>query len=184
MPWVDRCHRRDRQVAAVRPHGGDDRARNRHVGAVADQLVKALREAGFGKPRIEGLRTATLGAGRRRRRHRPHLRPEVREFYNIEKMWSASSPPTPTESCGFRSAIRPAEAGPGVSWCHVISIAPARRPQCRPQRLRRTGTAQIAGRRLARQRKRARCAPALLTVRASSPSTNAASRWLRKLLRS
>jgi ribosome-associated protein len=62
---------------------------NRHVGAVADQLVRALREAGFGKPRIEGL---------------PHcdwvlvdggdvivhiFRPEVREFYNIEKMWSA-----------------------------------------------------------------------------------------------
>ena len=62
---------------------------NRHVGAVADQVVKALREAGFGKPRIEGL---------------PHcdwvlvdggdvivhiFRPEVREFYNIEKMWQA-----------------------------------------------------------------------------------------------
>ena len=62
---------------------------NRHVGAVADQLVRALREAGFAKPRVEGL---------------PHcdwvlvdcgdvivhiFRPEVREFYHIEKMWQA-----------------------------------------------------------------------------------------------
>jgi ribosome-associated protein len=61
---------------------------HRHVGAVADQVANALREAGFGKPRIEGL---------------PHcdwvlvdagdvivhiFRPEVREFYNIEKMWA------------------------------------------------------------------------------------------------
>jgi ribosome-associated protein len=61
---------------------------NRHVGAVADQVIKALREAGYSKPRIEGL---------------PHcdwvlvdggdvivhiFRPEVREFYNIEKMWA------------------------------------------------------------------------------------------------
>ena len=61
----------------------------RHVGAVADQMITALREAGYGKPRIAGL---------------PHcdwvlvdagdvivhiFRPEVREFYNIEKMWQA-----------------------------------------------------------------------------------------------
>ena len=61
---------------------------HRHVGALADQLARDLKEAGFGKPRVEGL---------------PHcdwvlvdggdvivhiFRPEVREFYNIEKMWA------------------------------------------------------------------------------------------------
>src|SRR6218665_4220950 len=34
---------------------------NRHVSAVADQLVKSLREHGFGKPRIEGLPHADWG---------------------------------------------------------------------------------------------------------------------------
>ena len=62
---------------------------NRHVGAVADQLVKALREGGFGKPRIEGLPHADwvlVDAGD----VIVHIfRPEVREFYNIEKMWQA-----------------------------------------------------------------------------------------------
>jgi len=60
---------------------------NRHVSAVADQLVKALREAGMGKPRIEGLPHADwvlVDAGD----VIVHIfRPEVREFYNIEKMW-------------------------------------------------------------------------------------------------
>lgn len=62
---------------------------NRHVSAVADQLVKSLREHGFGKPRIEGLPHADwvlVDAGD----VIVHIfRPEVREFYNIEKMWAA-----------------------------------------------------------------------------------------------
>jgi ribosome-associated protein len=61
---------------------------NRHVGAVADQVVKALREAGFGKPRVEGLPHADwvlVDAGD----VIVHIfRPEVREFYNLEKMWA------------------------------------------------------------------------------------------------
>jgi len=62
---------------------------NRHVGAVADQVVKALRENGFGKPRIEGLPHAdwVLVDGGDVIVH--IFRPEVREFYNIEKMWQA-----------------------------------------------------------------------------------------------
>ncbi len=61
---------------------------NRHVGAIADQLVKTLREQGFGKPRVEGLPHADwvlVDAGD----VIIHIfRPEVREFYNIERMWA------------------------------------------------------------------------------------------------
>jgi ribosome-associated protein len=62
---------------------------NRHVSAVADQVVKALRDHGFGKPRIEGLPHAdwVLVDGGDVIVH--IFRPEVREFYNIEKMWQA-----------------------------------------------------------------------------------------------
>ena len=62
---------------------------HRHVGAIADNLVRDLKKAGHGPVRVEGL---------------PHcdwvlidvgdvivhlFRPEVRTFYNIEKMWQA-----------------------------------------------------------------------------------------------
>jgi ribosome-associated protein len=64
---------------------------HRHVGAMADHLLRALKEAGHGKAKVEGL---------------PHcdwvlidtgdvivhlFRPEVRNFYNIEKIWSVDS---------------------------------------------------------------------------------------------
>lgn len=62
---------------------------NRHVGAVADQLIKALRESGFAKPRVEGLQACdwVLVDGGDVIVH--IFRPEVREFYNLEKMWQA-----------------------------------------------------------------------------------------------
>ena len=66
---------------------------NRHVSAVVDQLVSALRDAGFGKPRVEGLPHADwvlVDAGD----VIVHIfRPEVREFYNIEKMWAVDFAP-------------------------------------------------------------------------------------------
>ncbi len=62
---------------------------HRHVAAVADQVIIALRDNGYGKPRVEGLPHADwvlVDAGD----VILHVfRPEVREFYNIEKMWQA-----------------------------------------------------------------------------------------------
>jgi ribosome-associated protein len=68
---------------------------HRHVGAIADRLASDLKGAGIGPLRVEGI---------------PHndwvlvdagdlivhvFRPEVREFYNLEKMWA--SDPTPEQ---------------------------------------------------------------------------------------
>jgi ribosome-associated protein len=67
----------------------------RHVGAIADRLLDDLRTAGCRDLRVEGM---------------PHcdwvlvdagdvivhvFRPEVRAFYNIEKMWLADHPTAP-----------------------------------------------------------------------------------------
>ena len=65
---------------------------HRHVGSVADRVVENLGKAGCKNLRVEGM---------------PHcdwvlidasdvvvhvFRPEVRAFYNLEKMWSGSRP--------------------------------------------------------------------------------------------
>ncbi len=65
---------------------------HRHVGAMADHLLRTLKDEGYGRVRVEGL---------------PHcdwvlidtgdvivhlFRPEVRSFYNIEKIWAVDSP--------------------------------------------------------------------------------------------
>ena len=64
----------------------------RHVGAMADHLLRALKEAGYGKCRVEGMPNADwvlIDAGD----VIVHLfRPEVRSFYNIEKIWSVEPP--------------------------------------------------------------------------------------------
>ncbi|WP_371870911.1 ribosome silencing factor [Pelagibacterium lentulum] len=62
---------------------------NRHVAAIADQLVKALRDNGYDKPRMEGLAAADWVLVDTSDVIVHIFRPEVREFYNIEKMWAA-----------------------------------------------------------------------------------------------
>ena len=63
---------------------------HRHVGAMADHLLRTLKDAGFGRARVEGLPHCDwvlIDAGD----VIVHLfRPEVRAFYNLEKMWTSS----------------------------------------------------------------------------------------------
>jgi ribosome-associated protein len=65
---------------------------DRHVGAIAEQVRNHLKEHGLNKVRVEGLEACDwvlLDAGD----IIVHVfRPEVREFYNLEKMWSADRP--------------------------------------------------------------------------------------------
>ena len=68
---------------------------HRHVGAIADNVVEALQKRGVSRVRVEGL---------------PHcdwvlidandvivhvFRPEVRQFYSLEKMWTRARPAKP-----------------------------------------------------------------------------------------
>ncbi len=63
---------------------------HRHVGALADHVMRALKEAGYGKVKVEGLPACDwvlIDVGD----VVVHIfRPEVRAFYNIEKIWSLS----------------------------------------------------------------------------------------------
>jgi ribosome-associated protein len=63
----------------------------RHVSSVADSLIKDIEEAGGPRVRVEGMRQGDwvlIDAGD----VIVHVfRPEVRAFYNLEKMWSATS---------------------------------------------------------------------------------------------
>ncbi|QUD90799.1 ribosome silencing factor [Phenylobacterium montanum] len=65
---------------------------HRHVGALADHLLRLLKDLGAGKARVEGLPDCNwvlIDAGD----IIVHLfRPEVRVFYNLEKIWSVDSP--------------------------------------------------------------------------------------------
>jgi ribosome-associated protein len=64
----------------------------RHVGAVADKLLQALKAEASGPIRVEGLAQADwvlIDAGD----VIVHIfRPEVRSFYNLEKLWSSEAP--------------------------------------------------------------------------------------------
>lgn len=63
----------------------------RHVSAMADQVMRKLKEAGFGRAKVEGATACDwvlIDAGD----VIVHLfRPEVRAFYNLERAWSEAA---------------------------------------------------------------------------------------------
>lgn len=65
---------------------------NRHVASIADSLVEALKASGLPTPKVEGMPACDwvlIDTGD----IIVHVfRPEVRQFYNIEKIWSVDSP--------------------------------------------------------------------------------------------
>ena len=80
-----------------------------HVGAIAERVIKACKACGVSAPRVEGM---------------PHndwvlvdtgdlivhiFRPEVRLFYNLEKMWSGDRPSDRPEPKSAKPAGRRAD---------------------------------------------------------------------------
>src|ERR1700737_2990767 len=65
---------------------------NIHVGAIAERIIGALKGERHKPPRVEGLRNCdwVLVDGADIIIH--IFRPEVRQFYNLEKMWSMDRP--------------------------------------------------------------------------------------------
>lgn len=69
---------------------------NRHVGSIAENVAKGLKEAGIKKVHIEGLPNCDwvlIDSGD----VIVHVfRPEVREFYNLERLWTQGPKPAKT----------------------------------------------------------------------------------------
>ncbi len=68
---------------------------NRHVGAIADQLVDKLKASGHHHIRVEGMDTCDWVLVDAVDVIIHLFRPEVRSFYNLEKLWSEHSPQEP-----------------------------------------------------------------------------------------
>lgn len=69
---------------------------DRHVGAIADKIMEKLKESGVGRARVEGAEACDWVLIDTGDIILHVFRPEVREFYNLEKMWSGQRPSEPT----------------------------------------------------------------------------------------
>ena len=61
----------------------------RHVGAIADHLMRSLKDGGFGRHTAEGLPQADWVLIDAKDAVVHIFRPEVRAYYQLEKMWLA-----------------------------------------------------------------------------------------------
>jgi len=100
--------------------GGSDR----HVGAIAQRIMGALKDMGLPAPRVEGMPVCDwvlIDTGD----VIVHLfRPEVRGFYNLEKLWGMGRP---LEGAPAEPIEKPkAKRAPAIK---AEAAAPARRPR-------------------------------------------------------
>lgn len=63
-----------------------------HVGAIADKVIRACRDAGFATPKVEGMPLCDWVLLDARDAIVHIFRPDVRRFYNLEKIWGADRP--------------------------------------------------------------------------------------------
>ncbi|MCD6034841.1 MAG: rsfS [Rickettsiales bacterium] len=71
---------------------------DRHVGAIAHHLTQHMKDAGFSQPTVEGLRDCNWVLVETGGIFVHLFRPEVREFYNLEKMWAVELPKSVNEA--------------------------------------------------------------------------------------
>jgi ribosome-associated protein len=69
----------------------------RHVTAMADRLIQDLKNAGSGEVKVEGISAGDWVLIDNGDVIVHIFRPEVRAFYNLEKMWRAEHPAAPVE---------------------------------------------------------------------------------------
>lgn len=64
---------------------------SRHVASVCDRLLRDLKTAGYGSPVVEGLEHGDWVLIDEGDVIVHVFRPEVREFYNLERMWMSDA---------------------------------------------------------------------------------------------
>jgi ribosome-associated protein len=84
---IDLCGKTDIADAMVVASGRSAR----HVGAMADKIIKKLKKHGFGRARMEGAPACDWVLIDAEDVIVHLFRPEVRQFYNLERIWSETA---------------------------------------------------------------------------------------------